>query len=372
VDQICTCTARNRHVVIPHEADGLAMLRGSYWPLGYAVKVAFLGGSTETQDRVMAHARRWSQYGELDFVAVAAARTSGAFDVLVGFDQQGYWSMIGTGSRQVAGQGQQTLNLQGFDSRLMPESEWTRVVVHEFGHACGNLHEQQRPEVVAMLDARAVIAEFERTQGWSAQEIRDQILTPFDPSTVDETPTPDLLSIMMYSFDASLTLDHRPIVGGSDITDADKILFSKVYPGRWTPGTTPTPVPPPVGPAPPLPIPPVPAVNPGLPEVSIGGKAALGHVPGLMRPAEFWLAVAEAQTLLFQVAVDGSHWLRRSPTVDIISAGGTGGARLAMQYGSPASSGLARVNSGAFTIRVFDPNPLHAGLVYVKATRQGA
>jgi hypothetical protein len=365
---VCTCTAHPRHVVLPHLADGLAMLRGALWPLGYTLKVAFRGGDTATQDRVMAHARRWSQYGDLDFVAVAARMTPGAYDVLVGFDQPGYWSMIGSGSRQVP-PGESTLNLQGFDSGQMPESEWTRVVCHEFGHACGNLHEQQRGEVISRLNPAAVIAEFGRTQGWSEQEIRDQILTPFDPAAVVEGPEDDY-SIMMYSFSPSLTYDGKGIVGGKDITEYDKLLFSKVYPGRWVPGTTPPPVPPPVGPTLPPSVPPTPAVNPGLPEVQVGGKAALGHVPGLMRPAEFWLAVAEAQTLLVQVAVDGSHWLRRPPTVDIIPAGGTGGARLAVQYGSPASAALARVEPGAYTVRVWDPNPLHAGIVYLKATRR--
>jgi hypothetical protein len=95
-----------------------------------------------------------------------------------------------------------------------------------------------------------VIAEFGRTQGWSAQEVRDQILTPFSLADTEETEEDDA-SIMMYFFDGSLTLDGKPIVGGADIDDRDKRLVAEVYPGRWTPDGPPTPKPPVKPPDPP-------------------------------------------------------------------------------------------------------------------------
>jgi hypothetical protein len=360
-DVVCTCTARNCHVVVPHLVQELAVLRGVHWPLGYSIRVSFLGGSGAVRDRVIAHARRWSEYADVDFIPVTGRRVGVDTDVLVGFSMPGYWAFLGTGVHQIT-DGTQNLNLQGFDSQPMPESEWERVVVHEFGHVLGCLHEQQRPEVVALLDPAGVIAEFERTQGWSEQEIRQQILSPFDPGTVDETAQADLASIMQYSFSAACTRDHRPIVGGSDITDLDKLQISKIYPGRYSP-TGPPPAPPP--PAPP-PGPPMPA-NPGLVEVPFGGKAALGHT-GLLKPAEFWLALPSSRTVRFDASVQGTAWLRLPPTLDIVAAGATGGLRVPLKGGPAIWSGSAPLAAGGYTLRLSSPNPLHAAVAYLKAT----
>jgi hypothetical protein len=359
---VCTCTATNRHVSRPHLVQELAVLRGVHWPLGYTLRFGFLGGSTEAQDRIMAHASNWSKYADIDFRAVAGRTVGVDCDVLVGFSAAGFWSMLGTGSYQVR-DGSQTMNLEDFDNpSYYPESEYLRVVQHEVGHALGCLHEQQRPEVVALLDPAGVIAEFERTQGWSEEEIRQQILSPFDPGTVDETAQADLSSVMQYSFSAACTRDHRPIAGGADITDLDKLQISRIYPGRYSP-TGPPPAPPP--PAPP-PGPPIPA-NPGLVEVPLGGKAALGHT-GLLKPAEFWLAVPSSRTVRFDASVQGTAWMHLPPTLDIVAAGATGGLRVPFSGGPAIWSGQAPLAAGGYTLRLSSPNPLHAAVAYLKAT----
>jgi hypothetical protein len=325
----------------PQIPGEMAIARGKYWPNGSKVAVEFWGGSTEVQDRVMAHANAWAAYANLDFLAVNRGRGQ----IRVSFDQPGYWSYIGTDCLSVS-PGEPTLNLQGFDQLNMPESEWHRVVRHEVGHALGALHEQQRPEVVARLDPAKVIAAFQRSQGWSEQEIRDQILTPFDLSATEHTDEDDR-SIMMYFFDGSLTVDGQPIVGGSDIDDRDKLLISQVYPGRWTPGTTP-----PVT----LPAPP-----PDLPAIVVGDENGVRGTIPRGKSARFLLHKDKAVPLTIEAVVRGAG--SRKP---IVRMGLPGGASTLLKLtGSEARNVKAPV--GDYEVRVSHPIAGHSGPCWVAA-----
>ena len=65
-----------------------------------------------------------------------------------------------------------------------PESEFHRVVRHETGHTLGFPHEHMRRELVDKIDRRKAIAFFEETQGWSEQEVIQQVLTPIEESSL--------------------------------------------------------------------------------------------------------------------------------------------------------------------------------------------
>ena len=69
-----------------------------------------------------------------------------------------------------------------------------------------------------------------RSQGWSRQEVIDQVLTPLEESSILGTPIAEQDSIMCYQIGADLTLDGEPIVGGTDITPHDFAFAAEVYP----------------------------------------------------------------------------------------------------------------------------------------------
>ena len=110
------------------------------------------------------------------------------------------------------------------------DSEFHRVVRHEAGHTLGFPHEHMRGEIIQRLDREKVIAEFMRTQGWTRQEVIDQVLTPLEDSSILGTPTADVTSIMCYQIEGDLTLDGQPIPGGTDINDLDFAFAASVYP----------------------------------------------------------------------------------------------------------------------------------------------
>jgi hypothetical protein len=210
-------------------SQSLTMLRTKFWPNGANLTVAFRGGNPATNGRVLQFANIWSQFANVSFVAWIPGQPP---DIVVGYDQPGYWSLLGTDSAIYGRSGQTTLNLQGFDSGRMPDSEWYRVVCHEFGHALGAVHEQMRREVVERIDPEACIAYFGRTQGWDRATVIAQILTPVEDSPAYLASPVDEVSIMEYALPKEIMRDKRPVVGGTQINSRDAALVGKAYPGR--------------------------------------------------------------------------------------------------------------------------------------------
>src|SRR5262249_40573964 len=140
----------------------------------------------------------------------------------------GYWSYLGTDILSIAA-GEPTMNLDSF-SAATPDSEYARVVRHETGHTMGFPHEHMRRELVAKIDRDKAIKYLEDTQGWTEEEVIQQVLTPIEDSSLLGTPHADPNSIMCYQIPGTITKDGSPIVGGTDIDRLDYEFAGKIYP----------------------------------------------------------------------------------------------------------------------------------------------
>ena len=118
---------------------------------------------------------------------------------------------------------------------MTPESEYHRVVRHETGHTLGFPHEHMRKELVELLDRDKTIAYFEQTQGWSKEEVIQQVLTPLEDATLTETAHADEHSIMCYQIPGSITRNGQPIIGGVDIDPFDYAFAARIYPKTGAP-----------------------------------------------------------------------------------------------------------------------------------------
>lgn len=201
-----------------------------YWRSGgVQLTVSFLGSvAAALQDRILSHMNAWSARCNVQF-----ARVDRGGQVRIALGPGGYWSYLGTDVLQIPAN-QPTMNLQGFSSST-PESEYRRVVRHETGHTLGCPHEHMRREIVARLDPARTVAYFGRTQGWSPQEVRQQVLTPLDEDSLMHTPHAEADSVMCYQLPGSITVDGSPIPGGVDITEGDYAFMASVYPRAVTP-----------------------------------------------------------------------------------------------------------------------------------------
>lgn len=210
--------------------ERLTLDASAWWgDKGVTLKVAFANGTPKaTRQRVMIHANAWSDYANVKFI-----ESGDQPDIRVAFGQGGYWSYLGNQCRGIP-QNQPTLNLEGFTAKTS-EEEYRRVVRHEFGHSIGCVHEHMRGELVARLDVRKTERYFKQTQGWSAQEVRDQVLTPLDKRSIFGTDFADEDSVMCYQLPGSITKDGQPILGGNDINANDAAFIATIYPKQAPP-----------------------------------------------------------------------------------------------------------------------------------------
>lgn len=221
--------------------EHLALVTSKYWGSGgVKLAVAFLDNpDASTRAKILANMNAWHKSANVEFMESASADAQ----VRIAREDSGYWSYLGTDILHIPA-GQQTMNLQGFTANTR-DSEYVRVVRHETGHTLGFPHEHLRRELVAKLDPARTIAYFMQTQGWSAQEVQQQVLTPLDEATLTATPHADALSIMCYQLPGLITTDGQPIPGGADIDQSDYDLAAKLYP---LPDQPPPPINPPAPP----------------------------------------------------------------------------------------------------------------------------
>jgi len=203
--------------------EHISVLTTKYWGVaGLRLTVGFLDNPpTDLRARILLHMNAWSR--------TANARQGG--------QQGGYWSYLGTDILSID-RNQPTMNLEAFTMNI-PESEFHRVVRHETGHTMGFPHEHMRRELVNEIDPDKAIAFFGATQGWSPAEVRQQVLTPIEESSLRGTAHADPDSIMCYQIPGSITKSGKPIVGGLDIDRQDFAFAALIYPKVAKPKTAP-------------------------------------------------------------------------------------------------------------------------------------
>jgi hypothetical protein len=207
--------------------EHLAIVTTRYWGAGGVhLTVGFLDNpSAELRARILQHMNAWNKTANVAFVEtstdpqVRVAREGGP--------DGGYWSYLGTEVLEIEPHAP-TMNLEGFTMK-MPDSEFHRVIRHEAGHTLGFPHEHMRRQLVAKIDPDKAIEYFGRTQGWTPADVRAQVLTPIEDSTLIATPRADPKSIMCYQIPGEITKDGKPIIGGDDIDASDYAFAGKIY-----------------------------------------------------------------------------------------------------------------------------------------------
>ena len=213
----------------PKPVEKNAVLNSSLWDNGSTITVKFLnGGTAKVRAKIMQYANVWSTYANIRFQFV----TSGNADVRIQCDASGLSnSIIGTDARQVP-QSNYTMRFGWFTDATL-DAEFSRTVVHEFGHVLGCIHEHQSPSINIPWNKDYVYAEYAQ-QGWDRAMVDQNIFQHYS-SVITQFTAYDKLSIMQYPITAQEVTDPSYVVGWNDVlSEADKAFISRMYPFNHT------------------------------------------------------------------------------------------------------------------------------------------
>ncbi|MGW8767606.1 hypothetical protein ACWGN5_34545 [Streptomyces sp. NPDC055815] len=247
------------------------------WPLGKTVRVAFLDGNDQLHADIAGATKQITDSCNLtlDFGQTAAGSfrrwttsdTVLAAEIRVSFDQQGFFSLVGTDSTDTAiGAGggpvggnphQRSLNLGRFVTNR--PVQWEGTVRHEFLHALGFHHSHQNmrgtcegefrwedevgyvptqdPSGVFVADAQGRLPGIYtflagEPNRWPRAKVDHNLRTVDDPDVV--AGPFDTKSVMLYRFPAffykSTPSSCAPTGNGQNLSDGDKRGLDLLYP----------------------------------------------------------------------------------------------------------------------------------------------
>ncbi len=202
----------------------LAMLTGKKWKNGRVLRVSFLDGIPSVQKRVAECAKTWSEHANISFDFGDHPKS----EIRISFKHKGSWSYLGTDALSRK-QTEPTMNF-GWLKPSTSDAKLRRVVLHEFGHALGCIHEHASPDVEIPWNKEKVYTYYAGPpNNWTKQKIYNNILKKYS-GKVTQFSMFDTKSIMLYPVSNKLTDGDYQVGFNRELSDQDKKFVAKMYP----------------------------------------------------------------------------------------------------------------------------------------------
>jgi len=171
-----------------------AILFAKQWTNNSTLRVRFMGGTAAQQKIVKDFAPKWSDDANIRFDFNNASNA----EIRISFDpNDGAWSYLGKDCLGIP-LNQATMNLGWQDEG---------VVLHEFGHTLGLIHEHQNPAGGIQWNRDNVIRDLSGDPNrWDLETIEHNMFEKYSQSVIRGT-TLDKLSIMLYAIPKTWTTD---------------------------------------------------------------------------------------------------------------------------------------------------------------------
>ena len=227
--------------VLPDEIHGLARIvalkenrinylgRGAIevakrWLPSRTLRVYFMDGDPAIHKKVAAIFPEWSRHANIHFQVTQDPSS----EIRISFQQPGSWSYIGTDALLVPRR-KPTMNY----GWLKPEtkaSEYQRVVLHEFGHALGLIHEHQNPTVDIPWNKSAVYQYYSGPPNYWSRSQTDRNLFQAYGRDLTQFTQFDRESIMLYPVEQRFTNGDFEVGWNKTLSGLDKEFIGRQYP----------------------------------------------------------------------------------------------------------------------------------------------
>ena len=207
----------------------MAILTSTKWVPGQTITVAFLDGSKLQREKTKKYARYWTdkKMGNANLKFRFVSGKKGMIRISFIADD-GSWSWLGTECKDRPVH-EPTMNF-GWLRNDSPDKEWERVVVHEFGHALGCIHEHQNPTGGIKWNKPVVYKYYKGApNNWTTDEVDDNIFNHYNKNITQFTQM-DNSSIMAYFIPPEFTLNGFKMPENSKLSPTDIAFIRAQYP----------------------------------------------------------------------------------------------------------------------------------------------